>query len=168
MKSLKFLLTVVFYMYIRISILIHVTVLIVKIQSIYLRCRNLFFSFTKWEMTCRDYEESQTVRQPPSPAPETLYFETGNGNVDHVTVLSEMKKLLNIYKGTSVQSVQYIPNNKWKVVMDSLESRNRLAGSSIVLNGSSVCLRRYDDVANLEYRKYLRTLGYISMVNNTN
>lgn len=113
-------------------------------------------------------KKSQPVRQPPSPAPETLYFETGNGNVDHVTVLSEMKKLLNIYKGTSVQSVQYIPNNKWKVVMDSLESRNRLAGSSIFLNGSSVCLRRYDDVANLEYRKYLRTLGYILMVNNTN
>lgn len=113
-------------------------------------------------------KKSQTVRQPPSPAPETLYFETGNGNVNHVTVLSEMKKLLNIYKGTSVQSVQYIPNNKWKVVMDSLESRNRLAGSSIVLNESTVCLRRYDDVANLEYRKYLRTLGYISMVNNTN
>lgn len=113
-------------------------------------------------------KKSQPVRQPPSPAPEALYFETGNGNVDHVTVLSEMKKLLNIYKGTSVQSVQYIPNNKWKVVMDSLESRNRLAGSSIFLNGSSVCLRRYDDVANLEYRKYLRTLGYISMVNNTN
>lgn len=52
--------------------------------------------------------------------------------------------------------------------MDLLELRNCLVGLSIVLNGSSVCLCCYDDVVNLEYRKYFWMFGYILMVNNIN
>ena len=112
-------------------------------------------------------KKSRKPCQPPTPVPEALYFETESGSVDHLTVMSEMKKLMKMFRGTRVESVQYVPHNKWKVVMDSVESRNRLSGSTIVLNGAGVCLRRYDDVANLEFKKYLRAHGYISMLDQT-
>jgi hypothetical protein len=55
---------------------------------------------------------------------------------------------------------------RWKILLDSKASRDRIAGSEIKINGITVLLRRYDDIMALEYRKYLRANGFIQTLTN--
>lgn len=69
-------------------------------------------------------------------------------------------------RGSSIVSVQFIPKSRWIIVMDSQETRDRLAGMEIVFESHCVLLRRYDDVMRTDYKQYLRRIGLLELINN--
>ncbi|KAK3098053.1 hypothetical protein FSP39_015633 [Pinctada imbricata] len=113
-----------------------------------------------------EVKKSTKKRKPPDPKPEALCFDLKGSSPDHTDVLNGVRKITNLFRGTSIKFVQFLPReHRWVITMDSMQSRDRMAGSYVTINDTEVQLRRYDDIAKLEYRKYIRANGLIEMVN---
>lgn len=104
-------------------------------------------------------------RPPPESVPNAICFDLGGSHASHADVYHQLKEHL-ILKGIGkIISLQYLAMSfRWKILLDSQASRDRIAGSEINVNGRTVSLRRYDDIMLLEYKKYLRANGFIETV----
>ncbi|OWF52481.1 uncharacterized protein LOC110447676 [Mizuhopecten yessoensis] len=103
-------------------------------------------------------------RAPPELVTSAVCFELKGSVATHVEVLSKMKEMLCYRKGSKIITIQFVPKSRWIIVLDSQETRDRLAGMEFFIGRHSVLLRRYDDVMKMEYKKYLRGQGLLEMV----
>ena len=113
-----------------------------------------------------EVKKSAKKKNPPELKPEALCFDLKGNDVSHTDVLNEVRNFANLFRDVSVKFVQFLPiEERWVLTMNSTQSRDRLTGAYVTINGREVQLRRYDDIMKLEYRKYLRAGGLIELVN---
>ena len=106
-------------------------------------------------------------KPPPESTPNAICFDLGGSKASHADVYYQLLELLILKGDCKIISLQYLAMSfRWKILLDSKASRDRIAGSEIKINGITVLLRRYDDIMALEYRKYLRANGFIQTLKN--
>ena len=129
---------------------------------------NLYFRYSKVivDEVMTEVKKSAKKKNPPELKPEALCFDLKGNDVSHTDVLNEVRNFANLFRDASVKFVQFLPiEERWVLTMNSTQSRDRLTGAYVTINGREVQLRRYDDIMKLEYRKYLRAGGLIELVN---
>jgi hypothetical protein len=122
-----------------------------------------------------------SYRKPPEPYPMTLYFNLHGYSATHTDVLSRIRKLLPLCADAEVSSIQFQPielsadtrnmtvDNRWIVTLNRSEAIERLYGLEMEFGGGKkVVLRRYDDILQAEYRRYLRRCDLLQIVTDAN
>lgn len=113
-------------------------------------------------------QKAAAKKEPPEEIPTALCFNLKGSIATHQDVKEKIDSLLYLCREEcKVNSIQFFPlKTRWMVIMDKKYARDCLAGNELDFRGHKVMLRRYDDIAALEFRTYERANGLLQIVNN--
>lgn len=113
---------------------------------------------------------------PPEQKPTAVCFNIKGSNLSHRDVKEKIEGVVRLWPGIGVQSIQFVPrainigsvhaDNRWVITLNTEWARNRLAGTEVVFNDTTVQLRRYDDIMQLEYKQYNKAMDFKRLVSN--
>ena len=119
---------------------------------------------------------------PPNKRPRAVCFDIVGAHLTHLNVWKAFQRdVMSVCDDVKLESIQFSPRsifvprteksdpveNRWVITLTSEWFRNRVTGMKITFGAFTTCLRRYDEVADWEFRHYTRMTNLMKMVKPT-